>query len=44
MAEGHQDHGGVAVPLAVGLDRCHQLLDLGRSEVFAGPQIGIFCA
>jgi len=36
MAEGHQDHGGVAVPLGVAPDRCHQLLDLGRSEVFAG--------
>src|ERR1700674_3024251 len=42
VAEGHQDHGGVPMALAVALDRCHQLLDLGRSEVFAGPQIGIF--
>ncbi len=38
MSIGNQDHGRVAMTVAAQLaSRCHQLLDLGAGEIFAGP-------
>ena len=42
MPKGQQDHGGIAVPLAVATGRIHQLLDFGLSQVLARAEIGIF--
>jgi hypothetical protein len=37
----HEDHGGVAVAIAVVLDRFPQPFHLGLSQVFAGPQLAV---
>ena len=41
MPVGHQDHGGVAVAIAVVFGGLHQPLDLGLGQVFAGAQVGV---
>ena len=38
---GRQDHGGVAVTVAIALGRFHQALDLGLGKVLTGAQLGI---
>ena len=38
---GDQDHGGVAVAVAVGLGGLDQLLDLGLGQMLARAQLGI---
>src|SRR5204862_5999067 len=42
MAEGNEDHGGVAIPPAPPLARClHQSIDLGLVEILTWPDLGI---
>ena len=41
VAIGHQDHGGVPMPVAVALGRVHELLDLGLGQVFAGAKVAV---
>jgi len=42
MAEGNEDHRGVAMPPAPPLTRClHQSIDLGLGEILAWPDLGI---
>ena len=41
MPEGDQDHGGVPVPVAVGLGRLDQGLDLAGGEVLPGAKLGV---
>ena len=41
MTIGHQDHGGVAVTVAVVLDLVDQTLDLGLGQVLPRPQFGV---
>jgi hypothetical protein len=41
VPEGDQDHGGVAVPVPVGLGGFQQGLDLAWSEVLAGTEFGV---
>src|ERR1700730_911683 len=41
VAEGDQDHGGVPMALAVALDRCHYLLDLGNQNAREIESAGI---
>src|SRR5262245_9510515 len=41
MPEGNQDHGGIAVAIAVLPSRSHERLDLMLSQVFATAQIAV---
>jgi hypothetical protein len=41
MAEGDQDHGGIPVPVSIGLRRLDQSLDLAWSEVLPGSELGV---
>ena len=41
MTIGHQDHGGVAVTVAVVLGLVDQTRDLGLGQIFARAQLGI---
>jgi len=41
MPEGEQHHGGVAMPVPIGLCRLDQGLDFGRGQVFAGAEFGV---
>jgi hypothetical protein len=44
MPIGDQDHGGVAVAMAVAVGGDNQAVDLGVGEVFAGAELGIASA
>jgi len=41
MPIGHKHHRGVPVAPAVALGRCHEPLDLGRGQVFAGAELAV---
>src|SRR5512132_3835214 len=41
MSEGQQDHGGVAVSVAIVASRLHQPLDLAFGEVYSGAIVGV---
>jgi len=41
VAEGDQDHGGVPVPMSVGLGHLDQGGDLAGRQVLAGPKFGV---
>src|SRR5258706_389440 len=41
MPEGQEDHGGVAVSVAIVVSRLHKPLNLALGEVFTGPIVGV---
>jgi hypothetical protein len=41
MPGGDQDHGGVAVAVAVALGGLDQLLDLTLGQMLSGPQLAV---
>ena len=44
MPEADQDHGAVALPVAVALGGLDQLLDLALGQVFAGAKLAVRAA
>ena len=42
MPEGHQDHGGVTMPMPIVSGRLHEPFDLALGEVLAGAIFGIW--
>jgi hypothetical protein len=42
MPVGHQDHGGVAVAVAVLLCRLDKRVNLGRRQVLTGAEFAVF--
>jgi hypothetical protein len=41
MPEGHQDHRGVAVTVAIALGGFDKSFDFGRGKVFTGAKFGV---
>jgi hypothetical protein len=42
MPKCQQDHGGIAMPVAIVASRLHQAFDLALREEFAGTVVGVW--